>query len=228
MCFIRSEMDHTIYKNAAITASGDHISALIDGLIAGYGIAIPLGAVSVMIVNRSIDEGFRSGFSAGAGVATVDALCAGMVVFAGVLVSSLLGPLATPLQVVGGIVLVLMGIFGVRSIWKVMGPGTRPAMPRESSTWKTYLQFIVIAIVNPFTVIYFLALIMGGSTGWISSPVDCAMFILGVTFASFSWQTFLAGLGAMAQKHLSLRAKRATVLVGNLIVIALGVNIMLA
>jgi len=203
------------------------LGALLEGLIAGYGIAIPLGAVSVLIVNRSIDEGFRSGLGAGAGVASVDALCAATVVFAGVLVSSLLSPLATPLKLLGGAVLVLMGVLGVLKAWKEIGTEAMLA-PERNSAWKAYFQFMGIAIVNPFTIVYFLALIMGGSTNWISSSGDCMMFIVGVTFASLSWQTILAGAGALAQKRLSARARRVTALIGNLIVILMGLDMVLA
>ncbi|MBI0583927.1 MAG: LysE family transporter [Methanomassiliicoccus sp.] len=204
------------------------MSALIDGLIAGYGIAIPLGAVSVLIVNRSIDEGFRSGFAAGAGTATVDALCASLVIFAGVLVSSLLSPFATPLQLLGGTALILMGIFGARKSWRAAMPENTHAAAKECSDWRTFFQFIAITALNPFTAIYFLALIMGGGTSWISSPIDSALFIAGVTFASLSWQTLLAAGGALAQKRLSVRAKMATVIIGNLIVVLLGINLLLA
>jgi arginine exporter protein ArgO len=99
---------------------------------------------------------------------------------------------------------------------------------RRNSAWKAYFQFMGIAIVNPFTIVYFLALIMGGSTNWISSSRDCMMFIVGVTLASLSWQTILAGAGALAQKRLSVRARRATALIGNLIVILMGLDMMLA
>lgn len=204
------------------------MGALLEGLIAGYGIAIPLGAVSVLIVNRAIDEGFRSGLGAGAGVASVDALCAATVVFAGVLVSSLLSPFATPLKLLGGAVLVLMGVLGVLKAWREIGTEATVPEPKRNSAWKAYFQFMGIAIVNPFTIVYFLALIMGGSTNWISSSKDCMMFIVGVTFASLSWQAILAGVGALAQKRLSLRARRATALIGNLIVVLMGFDMMLA
>lgn len=203
------------------------MSALIDGLVAGYGIAIPLGAISVLIVSRSIDEGFRSGFAAGVGTATVDALCAALVVFAGLMVSSLLSPIAGPLTLLGGALLILMGAYG---IWKVRkAPEDEAPRPvRNGSDWRTYFQFIGLTIVNPFTAIYFLALIMGGSTEWILSTVDCAMFVVGVTLASLSWQTLLAGAGALARKRLSGRLKMATVLIGNAIVVLLGVDLLLS
>ncbi len=52
------------------------LSALVDGLLAGYGIAIPVGAVSILIANTAIRYGFGVGWAAGAGAATADLLYA--------------------------------------------------------------------------------------------------------------------------------------------------------
>ena len=53
----------------------------------------------VLIVNTSLDHGFRKGFAAGAGTATVDLFCAALAVFAGAAVVVLVAPYSTPLQV---------------------------------------------------------------------------------------------------------------------------------
>jgi hypothetical protein len=37
---------------------------LIEGMLAGYGIAIPVGAVAILIMNASLQAGFRIGFMA--------------------------------------------------------------------------------------------------------------------------------------------------------------------
>lgn len=203
------------------------MSAFIDGLVAGYAIAVPLGAISVLIIGEAIENGFHTGFGAGVGVATVDAICATLVVFAGLLVSSLLVPIAAPLAILGGAVLVLMGAYGLLKAWSSRKKETMSGVSSKKSGWKTYFQYIGLTIVNPFTAIYFLALIMGGSTAWITSTVDCAMFVVGVTFASLSWQTLLAGVGAFARKHLSTRLRLGTMLVGNAIVVLLGLNLIL-
>jgi len=38
------------------------VTAFIEGLIAGYGIAIPVGAIAILIVEMGLRCGFRIGF----------------------------------------------------------------------------------------------------------------------------------------------------------------------
>jgi hypothetical protein len=47
-----------------------------DGVLAGYGIAIPVGAIAVLIIDVSIRRGLAIGMQAGAGAATADLIYA--------------------------------------------------------------------------------------------------------------------------------------------------------
>ena len=49
---------------------------LIAGLLAGWGVAIPLGAIGVMVVDLGMRGGLRPAAAAAAGVATADFLYA--------------------------------------------------------------------------------------------------------------------------------------------------------
>ena len=51
--------------------------ALLAGIFAGYAIAVPVGAIAVLIIEAGMVGGLRRGLAAGAGAATVDlAYCA--------------------------------------------------------------------------------------------------------------------------------------------------------
>lgn len=53
---------------------------ILEGVLAGYGIAIPVGAIAVLILDVSLRRGFRVGFMAGAGAAFADFLYAALAV----------------------------------------------------------------------------------------------------------------------------------------------------
>ncbi|MEI6796411.1 MAG: hypothetical protein WCK39_06075, partial [Methanomassiliicoccales archaeon] len=89
------------------------VSPFLDGLVAGYGISIPLGAIAVLIINQAMERGLRSGLWAAAGTASVDFACAIIAVLAGQVVSATLGPYATPLRVLSGTVLIALGVYGI-------------------------------------------------------------------------------------------------------------------
>lgn len=203
------------------------MGAFLQGLIAGYGIAIPLGAVAILIVNTSLDHGFRKGFVAGAGTATVDFICAALAVFAGAAAVAFISPYSMPLQIASGLTLLAMGAYGIIRI-RSRSANKVEEHASEVSDLSVFMKFLAITILNPFTVAYFLALIIGEGDSWSFSFADCLWFVAGVGFASLTWETLLAALGAMARKHLTPRFMAVSVLVGNCIVLVLGARVLLS
>ena len=59
------------------------LEPLVAGLLAGWGVAIPLGAIGVMVVDLGMRGGFRPAAAAAAGVATADLLYAAVAAAAG-------------------------------------------------------------------------------------------------------------------------------------------------
>ena len=51
--------------------------------MAGYGIAIPVGAIAILIVDMGLRRGFGLGFMAGAGAAAADFIYASLAAVAG-------------------------------------------------------------------------------------------------------------------------------------------------
>jgi len=81
-------------------------------------------------------------------------------------------------------------------------------------------------MVNPLTVVYFAALIIGRDQGGPSIVADRLAFVLGAAVASLSWQTLLAVLGSLLHGRLPSRFRTGAVIAGNLIVAALGARIL--
>ncbi|MGV8908240.1 MAG: hypothetical protein ACOH1Y_04600 [Propionicimonas sp.] len=46
--------------------------ALVAGLLAGLGIAVPLGAIAVLLVNEGVSRGFRGGWPGALAVGVID------------------------------------------------------------------------------------------------------------------------------------------------------------
>ncbi|MDD1772181.1 MAG: hypothetical protein LUQ09_04605 [Methanomassiliicoccales archaeon] len=91
-----------------------------------------------------------------------------------------------------------------------------------------YGRFIALTSLNPFTVAYFAALIIGRGTTWSFTLEESLLFVVGVTIASVSWQTVLAAIEAIARTRLSPRFMNASIIVGNAIVVLLGIQIILS
>lgn len=212
-------------RSLMIGMNTDLLSGLIDGLIAGYGIAIPIGAISLLIIDLSMRHGFRLGFAAGAGAASVDFSFALLAAFAGDALSGVIAPYESSIQTLSGITLIMIAIWGVinysRRTSSTINNPSAPGKPL-----KIFVQFIALTAINPLTIAYFSALILSREAGSIISLITKVSFVLGAGFASFSWQLFLAALGSFAQERLDPRFQVFTTLFGNAVIIVLGINIL--
>ena len=92
------------------------MEAFLSGLVAGYGIAIPVGAIAVLIVEVGIKCGFRCAFFAGAGAATADLVYAGLAVIGGAALAGPVRAVDEPLRIVSAVVLVLIAVVGLRRV----------------------------------------------------------------------------------------------------------------
>ena len=195
-----------------------------EGVIAGYGIAIPVGAIAILIVDTALRGGFVPGFMAGAGAASADLLYAALAAVAGQTLALALAPFAVTLRLLSALVLLALGGWG---LWRLhrRTAGAAPDPVVAASAWRTYTQFLGLTLLNPLTVAYFGSLILGNGAGHLATTAGRVMFVLGAAVASLSWQSLLALIGAAAHRRLSPRFQLLTSLLGNLIVLLLGLRI---
>ena len=202
------------------------MNAFLEGLLAGYGIAIPVGAIAVLIVDLGLRRGFPPAFMAGAGAATADFIYALLAVIAGATIAAVLAPYAGILQIASAVVLLALGGYGLRRAWKIDASQKTTPLPEDNQPlWGVYFRFFGLTLLNPLTIAYFGALILGRDAGTTTTAVDQLLFVAGAALASLSWQTLLAGIGSLANQRLSPRFQRLTSIAGNLIVIAFGLRI---
>jgi len=202
------------------------MAAFWEGVLAGYGIAIPVGVIAILIVEIGLRRGFLSAFMAGAGAASADLIYAALAAVAGEAVSEALTPHALILRIASAGVLIGLGGYGLWQLWRNRQPtGAEPKPGDGRSPSAIYLQFLGLTLLNPLTIAYFGALILGSEPGLLATAVDRTAFILGAALSSLSWQSFIAGMGAVANRRLSPRFQIYASLLGNLVVIALGLRI---
>jgi len=209
------------------------ITAFLAGAAAGLGIAIPVGAIAILIVETGLRRGFRLAAAAGAGAATVDGVYALVAAAFGAALAVALAPWERPLRVVAVVVLVAIALRGFLGLRALAGPAAADgatiradveAAERGGSVARTYGVFVGITLLNPVTVIYFAALILGlGSTG--VAPPEKAAFVAGAFLASLAWQTLLAAVGAYLHRRLSPPLRAGVVLLGNGIILAFAIVI---
>jgi len=201
--------------------------ALVAGLLAGYGVAVPVGAIAALLVGLTARTSFRVGAAAALGVATADGLYALAAVLGGAALAGLVRPVAPALRLAAAVVLVAVA---ARTAWTALKEWTarrggtprgdarrgharrggrdprRPAVPDGSALVapsRAYLGLLGLTLLNPATIVYFGALVLGRQAADGLAAGDQAVFVAAAFAASASWQPLLAGAGAVLGRLLT-------------------------
>lgn len=210
--------------------------SLVAGLLAGFGIAIPVGAVATYLVTLTARTSSRVGAGAALGVASADGLYALLAVVGGAALTAVIAAIAGPLRWVSAAALVAVAIgIAVSAIRDHRAgeneTGDDKTVPDDSSMTplRAYGALLGITLLNPATVIYFSALVVGSKAAGASTAGQGAVFVLGAFIASASWQLLLVAGGVVLGRTLTGRRGRLiTGLVSSAVILGLTVSLLLA
>ncbi|EMF51867.1 LysE family transporter [Streptomyces sp. SID5476] len=201
-------------------------AALVAGLLAGYGIAIPVGAVATYLVSLTARTSLRTGACAALGVATADGLYALLAALGGTALAAALQPVLTPLRWVSALVLLALAARGAVTALRRYRAGRLTTRPQRDpvSPARAYVALLGITLLNPTTVVYFAALVLGSRATDAVSPLEQGVFVLAAFLASASWQLLLAGGGALLGRALTgHRGRLVTGLLSSAVIAVLAV-----
>jgi threonine/homoserine/homoserine lactone efflux protein len=206
------------------------IAALVAGLAAGYGIAMPVGAVAAYLVALTARTSLRTGVFAALGVATADGVYALLAVAGGAALAPALRPVALPLRWASAVVLIALAAHGaVAAVRRHRGRrgGAEPGAAAPGPG-RAYLGMWGMTMMNPLTVVYFTALVLGRQAAAAAGRADQAVLVLAVFAASASWQLVLAGGGAFLGRVLTGRRGRlVTALASSVLIGVLAAHLLL-
>ncbi|GEM46455.1 lysine transporter LysE [Deinococcus cellulosilyticus NBRC 106333 = KACC 11606] len=173
---------------------------MFSGLLVGFAIAMPVGAIGTLCFTRTLSQGFWVGFLSGLGAATADALYGALVAYGGSLLGSFVSQWELPLKVVGSLFLVYLAA----TTWS-------SPLPRENLRLQgAYFSTLLLTLSNPSTLLSFAAVLTAqGLTGKSSTAL---LFVLGCFLGSALWWLILATLGhllshRMKPAHLHITRK---------------------
>jgi arginine exporter protein ArgO len=198
------------------------VSAFLAGVVAGYGVAMPVGAIGVLIAGLSARDSLRVGAAAGLGAATADGVYALVAVLGGAALAGSIAPIATPLRwAAAATLLALAGYTAISAVRARRAATARSAGP--ATALRAYAGILGLTLLNPATVVYFAALVLGrGGAG------GGAWFVIGAFLASASWQLLIAGSGSLVGRMLTgERGRLITAMVSSVVIAALAAKIVL-
>ena len=191
--------------------------------MAGYAIAVPVGAIAVLIIHTAITRGLRNGIAAAWGVASADGIYASLAVVVGGAATALHKQYAAPFKLIAGVVLIGLAIRGFAGLRSRTTHAEHTPLARHTVK-RTYATFLGLTLLNPVTIAYFAALMVGLPS--LTGAPERVVFAVGAFVASLSWQMLLAAFGALLGRGSNRRIRVATSIIGNFIVLGFGLLIL--
>ena len=195
------------------------------GVAAGLAVAIPLGPIGLLIVDRGMRHGRTVGLAAAAGVAVTDLFYAVLALTATSWSVRLVEPVTVSATYLAAAVIVAIGVRGLLQARRSpVDDGhlddvaeTTPARPA-----RTFAGFVALTAINPGTVLYFtgLSLALMDRVGSVGTRLA---FLAGIGLGSFAWQSALAWFGAHIGRRPRPSLQRRTRQIGSLVLLALAV-----
>ena len=175
------------------------VSLFVQGIIIGLTLAVPVGPLALLCIQRTVSEGRLHGIFSGIGVATADSFYAAVTVLGLTVISGLIIAQHYLFRFLAGVVLILIGIRVFLSI-----PSSISAKTEHETYLKDYLSMVALAIANPLTLVFFLVILPGyGVVINGTSLLTAAEFVAGVFFGSTVWWVVLCGSIGSVRSRLS-------------------------
>lgn len=202
-------------------------------LLAGFIVAVPIGAIGAMCLRRALQGRWLMGLTTGFGAAVADALLAAAAMLGLTLLTHYLLDNQRPVLLVGGVFLIFISI---RMIIK-RRPKIRDepvSVERELRRWKTWSGALTtgfaLTIVNPATLIAFVGVFagLGLFQDQPSTLLRNWIVIVGVLCGSMLWWLTLTGTAFLVRRHLSLEWIVVLNVLLGLMVMGLGVASLLS
>ncbi|NUT32702.1 MAG: LysE family transporter [Hamadaea sp.] len=202
---------------------------IVEGLLAGYGVAVPVGAIAALIVSLTARTSLGVGSAAAMGVATADGLYALAAVLGGAALAHLIAPIAGPLRWVAFVLLTGIAVRGALvAVRHYRDPVRQRDQTGLATPGRAYAGLLGLTLLNPMTIVYFGALVLGRGEGGELSAAGAAVFVAAAFAASASWQLLLAGGGALVGRVLTgPRGRLVTALAASAVIVALSIALVL-
>ncbi len=199
------------------------------GFFAGLALAIPVGPMAIMLINTTLEKGWRHGVAGASAMATVDFLYALTVFVLGTAITSFFADWGQLLSQIGALILLALGaVMFVRNI-KLMRSNSSEISDAKSgkTALKTFGLFALATAVNPPTALYFLA-IAPSVAQYASSNLllNALIFAIGVFVGSVIWQQVLALTGNTLRKFAQRKVRIVFGLIGGALIVALALALL--
>jgi threonine/homoserine/homoserine lactone efflux protein len=157
------------------------------GVVMGVLLAVPLGPVNLLGIQRAVERGFFGGMAAGLGIMLGDGLIALAAALGVNAISGAIRDYRTAIQIVGGLALLGTGI----KLYRNEAILSTEAQAEKATLWEYVWdipQFFFLTITNPTAVLGLVA-IFGGVSSFVEveSHIDALTMVAAIMGGSFCY-----------------------------------------
>ncbi len=191
---------------------------LLQGVLLGGLISIPVGPVNVICLQQTLKKGRIKGFRSTLGATLADSIFALIAILGLGTVIHLIEQFRPVFELSGGFI--ILG-FGLAVLLKHIRISLNQEKPERDWYGIGRFRSFLFTISNPLTVLFFVSYLAGiGSQHLFKDGNGAIFFVLGVSAGSLAWFYSLSGIVFRFRKHVNItRMKRINYVSGGLLCI---------
>lgn len=161
---------------------------VVKGVLIGLIFGVPAGAIGALTIQRTLEKGFLSGLLTGAGSSAADLLYSAVGIFGIAVISDFLTAYQNIFQVVGGILIAILGISILRKKEK-----TAAVQETKGNLAFCFVSSFGTAVMNPATILSFMVAFAAFDINGDVNIAEGVGLILGILAGTLGWWFILSG-----------------------------------
>ena len=195
------------------------------GALSGFCLALPVGAVALMCINKTLQFGIRSGLAVGLGAALADAFYALIAIYSLSTISNIFLQNQELLRIIGGLCLIFISF---RMLFS--GPIIIKNKKVNYRKWpRDIISGFIITLSNPLTYIGFIALLSYMHLNFKSFNSDLILnFSLGAFAGSMGWWLILIEFAKFLKKKVNSTFIKRSNIISGFVILGFGIIVILS
>jgi threonine/homoserine/homoserine lactone efflux protein len=199
-------------------------SLLLKGMLVGFSIAMPFGAIDLLCIRNSLSWGKRYGFMTGMGAATADAIFGAIAGFGVAALTAWLASYHIFFQIIGGLFLCYLGF----TIFCSKPHAGAEEKNRSKSMIKMFLTTFFLVMTNPLTILSFIGIFAGLGIGIEQGSLSTSLILaMGVFLGSALWWLILTNGASLFKNKINQQGLHWLNRISGALLMVIGIGVLL-